>query len=435
MGKESTRRVFLTAVGAAGAMTLAGCSSIPGGGNDEPADPDATDTPNTDEGTDNGGGDNGGDNGGGPPGESIDDFSSVDEWQISEGELSTTTDDVFQGDQSVVLKPSGDAGQSVVKISKTFYPDNLDLTKHDLSLAAKVKKPNLKSGDARMKVATEVIAPAESSMATAVRQFPRDLDSWVRFDIGYTDTNGTPEMGNVTDINIQIGPRQDNKQFEVLIDDLRKVPKANKGKVMFQFDDGHITTYENAFPILKERGWSASAGIIPNAVNGDNYMTEEMLREMADEGWDMVGHHGKNLTDMSPEQQAQNLQQVKRYLDVKGFGEGANHFIVPYHQVDKAALDNINELFDMAYLQGGGPNNAKNPSNPAFISRINGESIRGSRRIINMAAEFNQLAVIYFHEIGDGDGWLPTEDFEKILDHAESKEVDVITPTQLTSDE
>lgn len=431
MGKESTRRVFLTTLGAAGAVSLAGCSSIPGGGGgDEPADPNGTDN-STDNSTDTGT-DNGGNGGGGAPGESVDNFSNIEELQINAGKVSTTTDDVFQGDQSVVLEPKGD-GESVVKFTKTFYPDNLDLTKHDLSLAAKIKKPDLGAQDGRIKLAANIIAPAQSSMTTAIRQFPRELGDWVRFDLGYTDKNGNPEMGNVSDIEIQIGPRQDGKKFKVLIDDLRKVPKGNKGKVMLQFDDGFITTYENAFPMLKEKGWTGSAAIIPNAVGADNYVTEQMMREMSDAGWDMIAHYGQPLTGMSPEDQKQELQQAKQYLDVKGFGKGANHFAVPNHRLNKAALDNISNLFETAYLQGGGPSNAKLPSNPHFISRVNGASIRGSRRIINMAAEFNQLAVLYFHEIGDGDGWLPKQDFQKILDHIEKKEVDVITPTQLTN--
>lgn len=433
MGKESTRRAFLTTIGATGVVSLAGCSSLPGGGGgDEPADPDgtATDTA-TGTATDNGGG-----NGGGAPGESVVDFSNVDEWQPNAGKLSTTTDDVFQGDQSVVLEPQGD--ESVVKITKSFFSDSggesaLDLSKHDLSLAAKIKKPDLKLQDGRMKVAVNVIAPAQSSMTTAIRQFPRELDGWVRFDLGYTDKEGNPELGNVTNIEIQVGPRQDGKQFQVLVDDLRKIPKGNKGKVMLQFDDGFITTYENAFPMLKERGWKGSAAIIPNSVGADNYVTEQMMREMADQGWDMITHYGQPLTEMSPEQQKQNLQQAKQYLKVKGFKGGANHFAVPNHRLNNAALKNIDELFETAYLQGGGPSNAKSPSNPAFISRVNGASIRGSRRIIDMAAEFNQLAVLYFHEIGDGDGWLPKQDFQKILDHIEEKEVDVITPTQFTN--
>ncbi|RRJ33800.1 polysaccharide deacetylase family protein [Halocatena pleomorpha] len=438
MGKESTRRAFLTTMGVTGVVSLAGCSSLPGGGGgNKPADPSGTDngTATTTATTTTSGGSSGGSGGNNAPGQSVVDFSSVKDWQPAAGKLSTTTKDVFQGNQSVALEPKG--GENVAKITKTFFSDSggenaLDLTKHDLSLAAKIKKPNLKLQDTRMRIAVNVIAPAESAMVTAIRQFPRELDGWVRFDLGYTDKTGNPKLGNVTKIEIQVGPRQDGKKFKVLVDDLRKVPKGNKGKVMLQFDDGFYTTYENAFPMLKERGWPGSVAVIPNAVNSEEYVTSQQMREMSKAGWDIVGHYGQPLSTMKAEQQKQALQQVQQYLKIQGFKQGAKHFVLPNHRLNNAALKNIDELFETAYLQGGCPNNAKYPSNPSFISRINGESIRGSRRIIDMAAEFNQLAVLYFHEIGDGDGWLPKADFKKLLDYIEKKNVDVITPTQLT---
>lgn len=446
MGKESTRRAFLTTVGAAGVVSLAGCSSLPGGGGGgEPADPDgnnSTTTTTTTTTTANGGGGGGGGGGGNgnnARGQSVVDFSNVKDWQPAAGVLSTTTKDVFQGEQSVVLEPKKKkkrSGKPVAKITKTFYSSSnknstIDLSKHDLSIAAKIKKPDLKLQDGRMKIAVNVIAPAESAMTTAIRQFPRELDGWVRFDLGYTGKTGNPELGNVTGLEIQVGPRQDGKEFKVLIDDIRKIPKANKGKVMLQFDDGFFTTYENAFPMLKQRGWSGAAAIIPDAVGAENYVTEQMMREMADQGWDIMAHYGQPLSEMPSEQQKQALRGAKRYLEVKGFKDGAKHFAVPNHRLNNEALKNIDEMFETAYLQGGGPNNAKFPSNPAFISRVNGASVRGSRRIIDMAAQFNQLAVLYFHEIGNGDGWLPKADFKKVLDHIEKKKVDVITPSQL----
>ncbi|UPM41762.1 polysaccharide deacetylase family protein [Halocatena salina] len=355
-------------------------------------------------------------------GQSVDSFKDVSsQWEVSYGKLTTTTQDVFQGDQSIVLQPKKNGKQTIAKVSRTFYPEALDLSGHDLSLAAKVNKPDT------VKIRAEIIAPAQSSMLTATRHIPKELDEWVRFDIGYTDKQGNPVMDNVAKINLQIGPMK--KPFEVLIDDLRKVPKANTGKVMFQFDDGHVSAYETVYPLFKEKDWTGSVAVIPNAVGGDDRISEANMREMGKNGWDMVGHASELLPKYSSEKQRQILQETKRYLDVKGFKRGSEHFIVPYHRVNGTSLKHISELFKTAYLQGGGPNNARRPSNPAFISRVNGESIRGTRRIVNMAAEFNQLAVIYYHEIG-GEG-VPVNALKKIIDHVDNADVDVITPSQL----
>lgn len=414
MNHLSSRRKFIVTVGTTGTASFAGCSSILGGGNGSdrfsPNNESTTSDSNgtTDDAT--------------APGQSVDKFNNISsQWEISYGKLTTTTQDVFQGDQSVVLEPKKNGKKSVSKISRTFYPEALDLSSHDLSLAVKVNKPDA------VKVRAEIIAPAKSSMLTATRHIPKELDAWVRFDLGYTGKRGNPVMDNVSKINIQIGPTK--KPFQVLIDDLRKVPKSNTGKVMFQFDDGHVSVHETAYPLFNKKDWTGSVAIIPSAVGGDDRITEAMMRKMGKNGWDMIGHASELLPDHSPEKQQQILRQTKRYLDVKGFKKGANHFVVPYHRVNNATLKHMDALFETAYLQGGGPNNANRPSNPAFISRINGESLRETRRIVNMAAKFNQLAVIYFHEIG-GSG-LPVNALKKVLNHVEKKDVDVITPSQL----
>ncbi|WP_185715688.1 polysaccharide deacetylase family protein [Halocatena pleomorpha] len=413
MRNYSNRRKFITAIGSIGTASLAGCSSILGG-KDGSNLLDSTDSSNSTTDTDT-------PDGISTSGKSVDKFNNMSsQWEVQYGKPTTTTKDVFQGDQSVVLRPKKNGKQATAKISRTFYPEALDLSNHDLSLAAKVNKPDT------VKIRAEIIAPAQSAMLTATRHIPKELNGWVRFDLGYTDKQGNPVLGNVAKINLQIGPM--NKPFEVLIDDLRKVPKGNKGKVMFQFDDGHVSAYETVYPLFKEKDWTGSVAIIPDAVGGDDRITEANMREMGKNGWDMVGHASELLPKYSSEKQRRILQETKRYLNVKGFKRGSEHFIVPYHRVNSASLKHINELFKTAYLQGGGPNNARRPSNPAFISRVNGESIRGTRQIVNMAAEFNQLAVIYYHEIG-GEG-LPVNALKKVIDHVANKDVDVITPSQ-----
>lgn len=428
MEKRSTRRAFLTTAGVVGVASLAGCSNMPGGSGETPASPGTTDTQTTDTTkTTDGGGGEGGTN---APGKSVDAFEDVSQWDIGFGKLTTTKQDVFEGKQSFVLEPKKNAKKNVVKIGRRFpVGKELDLSSHDLSLAAKVKKP--KNENRRLKVRAQIIAPAESSSTLSIRQIPRELDDWVRFDLGYVEKTGNPEMKNVAGINIQIGPRPDNKPFQVVVDDLRKVPKAKKGKVMLQFDDGHVSAHQNAFPILKEKGWPGTAAVTPDVVGVDNYMGEPMLRELAKNDWNIVGHGSGTLPELSSKRQKRALQETKRYLDLKGFKDGAKHYVVPRHRVNKATLKHIDELFETAYLQGGCPNNAKNPSNSSFISRVNGVDVRNVREIIDMAAEFNQLAVVYFHRIGDYDQGIPTNTFKKVVDHVASKKVDVITPSQL----
>ncbi len=413
----STRRAFIATAGTVGITSIAGCSSILGGmggdNNNKTTTPESNSKAETKDAP-------------GGPGKSVDTFENVkSNWGVSYGKLSTTKQDVYQGSQSLVLQSKKSAKKTVTKITRSFYPEALDLSSHNLSLAVKVKKPET------VKIKAEIIAPADSSKLQSTRYIPKELDDWVRFDIGYTSKKGDPVMNNVAELNIQIGPTPNNKPFTVLIDDLRKVPAASKGKVMFQFDDGHISARDTVYPVFKEKGWSGTVGVIPDAVGADDRITEQHMREMGKNGWDMIGHASELLPKHSREKQRRILQRTKQYLEVKGFKKGANHFIAPYNRVNGTTLELFNELFDSAYLQGGAPNNAKQPSNPGFISRVNGEDIQGTQRIVNMANEFNQLAVIYFHRVGTEYDGFSLDDFRKVADHVGSKEVDVVTPSQL----
>lgn len=435
MQRQSTRRTFLTAVGVAGGVSLAGCSSIPGSGDSSKQDGTATATQTSNgtrtdgkNGSSNGGGKkNGNGNQSSTRGTVVDDFEgTVDSrWGISHGRYKTTKQDAFQGNQSLVLEPKKNAKTPVAKISKAFYPKTLDLSSHDLSIVAKVKKPK------DVKISAEVIAPAESDMLTATRYIPIEMDDWVRFDFGYTGKQGKPAMDSVSQVNIQVGPMEKGTDFQVLVDDLRKIPKPKKGKVMFQFDDGHVSAYEKAFPLLQEKGWPGSVAVIPDAVNSEDRLTNSMMREMGKANWDMMSHPGTGtpLPQLPAKRQRRLIRSAKQALDVKGFEDGARHFVAPYSRVDKTTLDIISEFHETGFLFGACPNNAQLPSNPHFISRVQGPAVRGARQAIDVANDLNQLVVVAYHTLG-GDG-TPMNKFKEIVNHVEKKNMDVITPSQL----
>lgn len=195
MQRIPTRRTLLAALGAAGTVSFAGCSSLLGDSDSSPSTStstkgngsssqttSSTTTKNntktvgnrkTNEST---------------PGQSVDDFEGDvgSRWGVSNGKYSVTKQDAFQGSQSLVLQPKKNAKQPVSKVFQSFYPKTLDLSTHDLSIVAKVNKPKA------VKVSAEILAPGESSMLTATRYIPQELNGWVRFDLGYTGKTGKP---------------------------------------------------------------------------------------------------------------------------------------------------------------------------------------------------------------------------------------------------
>ena len=62
------------------------------------------------------------------------------------------------------------------------------------------------------------------------------------------------------------------------------------GRLALTFDDGYATDYEAIYPVLDERDVPASLAIVPEWLGGDGSLTVEQLRELADEGWEVMAH-------------------------------------------------------------------------------------------------------------------------------------------------
>ncbi len=67
--------------------------------------------------------------------------------------------------------------------------------------------------------------------------------------------------------------------------------------VALTFDDAYSGAYNEAFPILLERGWTATLFVITDLVGKDGYVTWDQIAEMADAGW-VVGCHTASHPDL-----------------------------------------------------------------------------------------------------------------------------------------
>ena len=419
----------MATLGAVGVTGLAGCS---GGTGSTPTSNESStsSTTTTSQPTDASGNEtttesSGGQNQAFTRGELVEDFESFEDsrWGTIGGKIKTDTNEVYAGSQSLHMS---NKNGNVAGVFKAF-PDGLDLSKHDLSIAVKLDKP------VRGKFAAEIIAPARSDMLVSKRYIPKELNGWTRIDLGYTGKTGSPVLKGVQELRLMVQSEK-GTPIDVRIDDLRKIPKPKKGKVMLQFDDAVTSQYEIAFKEMQKRGWGGGIAIIPDAINSQGNITTGQMREMRDAGWDMMAHPQtpKPLPAYSEDKQRQMIKQAKNYLELKGFPKGARHFVAPYNRVSKTTLDIISEFHETGFMFGACPNNAQQPSNMHAISRVMGKDPQGTRRILNIAEKFNQLVVVQFHDIGEGDDYeMSPEDFKAVLDHIEKKDMEVITPSDL----
>jgi peptidoglycan/xylan/chitin deacetylase (PgdA/CDA1 family) len=97
------------------------------------------------------------------------------------------------------------------------------------------------------------------------------------------------------------------------------------------FDDGYADMYEQAFPRLRERGFTATVAAITGAINQPGYLTWDQAREMSAAGVEFVSHT-ENHADMavlSQDDARKELVDSRRALE-ENLGHPSQFFVYPF---------------------------------------------------------------------------------------------------------
>ena len=433
MGDDAPRRFVLLAIGGA-AVASAGCVGD-NGGNDqfepqisnESGNENETTTDNTDDSAETTADD---------PietpvwpavevGEQLTGFDDDIGIEGLDSDLEGDPDEVRTGDEALRVRSDGSqAGVSV------FFPDGLDLDGWDTSLAVKAESIN--------RIAIEFHAPEFGNHLTSFRRLPDDNDEWMRVDFGYDEKQGEPDLANVTELRI-IGFASEDGPTQFLLDDLRRVEAVGNGKAVLACYGGHETHYELAAPFLKERGWPGTVAVNPERIGGSNRMTVDQLEELQARGWDVCpapsGSDG--LSGLPREDQQRTLVRAQDTMVREGFEDGAAHFFAPdWRRLDPTNHELVREQFETGFVFGSSTTGLP-PTAPHLIPMSWGPALHGGiRRQINIADQYHLLVVLRIPRLVEDEDDLDAnsmllDDFVHLLDHLETRGLDVITPTEI----
>lgn len=416
----------------AGTASLAGCSGINGASNESPSTTNSTGK-NNDTTTDNDGKETTTENGTDPNQSSpqtYEEFEKLDSWSIIEGQgvLKKSTQLKYQGSQSAHVVGSKQTKEG--QIHRVDFSSNpADFSNKNLSLAFRCTSHNL------AKIEVQLYAPDRGHVVSLKRTLYGPKGKWVRVNLGVTGVQRpkTVDLSKIYEIRIIGRPVDSNsaKPINFYVDDLKTVSTPKKGKVMLTFDDGLANHYETVFPLLKKYDFAGVDGIITEAVYDDGFLTQNQMREMVQDGWDMISHPNTQATPMnkrSMEEQEKLMKQSQSWLKKYGY-DGYKYMAVPKNVVGPKTFDLAKKYFDVTMTFGGSPNALPSIQKDTILSRMYGQNVQATKQAIDYAAQYKQLTILLFHRIGGKE--ISEKDFKSILEYIRAKNVDVITLTDL----
>ncbi|MCE8426189.1 MAG: polysaccharide deacetylase family protein [Candidatus Methanoperedens sp.] len=219
-------------------------------------------------------------------------------------------------------------------------------------------------------------------------------------------------------------------------------------KVIMTFDDGWLSVYDKAYPIMNAHGQAGVAFVYPAIIGvGTDFMTIPQLNTLYGSGWDISSHtyNHTNLTNVSSVILNNELSKSRAWLNAAGFTRSSMLLAYPEGQYNPAVITAVKTnqylaartvlpptdyaqytlnsgdiIFELRSFETVG--GTENGTDVAVINEINTTIAKGG------------LLILSFHKIVDTFSSTPetefkTSDFQNVSDYLASRtaEIDVVS--------
>ncbi len=171
--------------------------------------------------------------------------------------------------------------------------------------------------------------------------------------------------------------------IELLVKAIKKGADLPPRPVIITFDDGDISVYTTAFPIMQKYGLTGVTYIVGNYMGTDGYMTAEQIKELAAAGWE-VGSHSRShrdLTRLEPAVQQVEIVEARRVLQ-EATGSPVLTFAYPFGFMGETAGSYVHAAGYIAAM-GLGFTSDQGKSNLFWLQR---RDVKGTYDIKQFAA-------------------------------------------------
>ncbi|MCL1970030.1 MAG: polysaccharide deacetylase family protein [Candidatus Bathyarchaeota archaeon] len=216
------------------------------------------------------------------------------------------------------------------------------------------------------------------------------------------------------------------------------VPQEGERVVSIIFDDGWLTPYTDALPILDKYGFKATFAVVTSYIESYRaYMDWDQVVALYNQGHDIASHSANhiNMTGQTPAVIADQLAQSKEAL--LSHGINAPIFVYPFGQ--GAGNPDVEQIVQQHYLVARGIQigslDLSKPFNPLALPANeveNSTSIELFKNYVEQASG-STVVILFYHQITDGSVFTSTtpENFDAQMQYLHDNNFTVRTLKQL----
>lgn len=357
----------------------------------------------------------------------LEDFEDLSAWTATSGRLQAASPTAFNGSQSLRLTAPSGAGDVSAWVGRDVDWDLQDAT---LSLAVNPTSPV-----DNLLLAVRLHAPDDQHVHTMAEFLRvRENQGWMRIDLGTRETTGSPDLSTVQ--RVEIGVYAASGAIDFHVDDLRRVPRPDRGAVVLSFDDALESHYSQAYSAMLPHDMPGNAGIITDHVGNDGALDVDQLDQLQAAGWELASHATRDaaLTTLPPGEMERTVRTAQRWLTDHGFETGARSFVYPHGAYNDRLLDVVERHHAMGYRYLS-PLSATSGriTDTHTIARGNAAyNLDLTKQTVANAEKHGTTAILAFHDIADTGGLsMSPDDFRDLVDYIDRRDVDVLTFSDL----
>ena len=155
-----------------------------------------------------------------------------------------------------------------------------------------------------------------------------------------------------------------------MLDALLEGAELPEKPIVITFDDGHMSVYKNAFPIMESFGFPGVFYIVTNRINNSqDFVNIEQIKTMIDAGWEM-GSHSYTHADVTSNHDTVSYEIARSRNDLKqALSTEISTFAYPFGTIDSFTAQKVIEYGYRAGM-GLGTRIVHTPDSLWYIHRI-----------------------------------------------------------------